>query len=547
MDLQKFNPFLKNQSSPGNVKPSNPPSGLSTPMSPMPIMPPQDNNENIGNQGSPGFAKLTHRKSVDPFDFDSEDTRSNDLQYDDQLYPPDPSEQANAAPAPFEIKLPEPRKEIDLGIFKDDLASVAITTPDIMSVMPQTMPRAPEPKIPLKGFDLRIPKSDTSPVEPFQTLPPLIENQPDSNSNLDDRSYVGDFELSKVPVKNIQLGLADVLSKLYQLGLTDTQVNAIINAAQHSSDLKIAVDRMVGLAGIALSVMGKSDDMDELMQSLAVSRQNTKAIDKPQGIPSDPELYERLKEIASCQTVIETPLPLNESMSKAEIPGQPILLGKPTSISLWYYNPLPRDKKRVGYSGAMDFLNDVLGNNAETTPQQGLRINEYVAYAYNVNYGAIQEKAYLLTPVAKSYEVRRPTKADETSYRIVQGIVDGMTILDHTKAGRKTIVGQSKQYPYLLTRACAKAKTKIPDVITLENGVGIVPLPKPIYFLEPIYSLAMSSVSLYRTSEPGSHALLDKLMDLRRSIIERSTSILQISSRDPFAGKVTKKKTVNWY
>ncbi len=442
--------------------------------------------------------------------------------------------------------------QVNLGIFEEAVREQQPSTfPGVMGGN-SALQKAPEPHVTNKIYDLRIPNSTSQ--TPQVDSP--SEDDSKSNNNLATQESIvyskiqRDFDISNLSLKNIQPGLADFIAKLYRLGLTEDQINAVVTAARVDADLKVSLDRLLGFANLALQVMGRGEDREELQQTMAYGRGVADAKKRLESVPHDPQLFERLKEIAASLAIIETPFSFLDTSGKGK-GVTPLLMGKMSALSLWYYQPLKTSNKQRKKTdrNAFQFVQAMLGEEGKGAPYQGVREGEYLVYAYTVQNGAdrsLADKVYVLTPMLSDFSVRYPTLPDETNYRMVQGVVDGFVVEDHTRKGRKAVVHHMSYTPFILTRALLPNKNTNGIKIQLDGGVIVSPTAKPIYYLEPITTLADPGVRLYSTYDPKFSEKLGKVMELRQAIAARSSSVL---AGDPFntAGGGRSKAKVGWY
>lgn len=467
--------------------------------------------------------------SLDHEEFSDDDEYDEDDDGDEDIITNDP----RLLTADDEIPTVEtPPSPPDLGLFGSSSSREKRESPLANAGLGFSMmsgsDNVPEPK---SMAELRLPRGSQtrSPGPPVPTPDPMKMAAPQERQVRhlrDEPAPSSSFDLRTVRSVDMDENLAAFVNTAIESGLTEDQINALVEASARDSKCKEAIDMLLGKASLAYGVEGKTpEDHYRMMQNIAVNS----ADPEQYGLLQRSSMNERLKSIVRNRVLIDKPFDLEIATRRGESPGYPTVLGRLSGMSLGTFEPLPLKQAMLykrGVANGAQFLQNLLGD--PHPKKYGIKEGDYVVISYNVVAGNGSEKVYVLTPVLKGGEsFRQPSSADETGWRLVQGIVHGFQVEDTKKASRHTEVVHPL-CPYVLTcKMVVRKGTATKGGIPLEGGQVAKAPNNPIYFLEPAILLSGNfGASMIKTTESKPREKYEENIRFRKSLGTNSSMLL---------------------
>lgn len=174
----------------------------------------------------------------------------------------------------------------------------------------------------------------------------------------------------------------------------------------------------------------------------------------------------RLVEEVQKLNVLEQALPF--AVGAGERLGRPRLLGRVVGLNIWWFQAVPRATRELEarlagtWAGTASELTHLVLGRGRDPKGPALQVGDYTASAMEINIQGAVETVYLLTQVVsdgqKSLSITIPNSAEETRYRLVQGLVDGFSVID-SRGVITDVVDRATFAPLVLSRCRAVSNT----------------------------------------------------------------------------------------
>jgi len=309
------------------------------------------------------------------------------------------------------------------------------------------------------------------------------------------------------PLEGLRPGHVELISRLLAIGLTTSEADSLIHTAANNRVAKTALDRLVGMATILHDASG-GDTVTKVRQITGAGRGVPATIQPVRfghNLPEEAKLQERLKEAALGLSLIPQGFDLIPAEGR-EPAGRPRVLGRVAAAALWYFQPLRRTDSTGtitdSFSGSgLEFLAKILGIQSPAPrraprPSRDLKPGEYVVAALEVTVPDVPgtHVVYVLVPVSSRGEVRLPSDVDDTRYRVVQGIMDGVVVEDPATRAHTNLFDDQGFTPLVLSRNYVprrkgRAKKDGGEARSV-GGVEVIRDPVGMYYLEPAWMAA---------------------------------------------------------
>jgi len=309
-------------------------------------------------------------------------------------------------------------------------------------------------------------------------------------------------------LQDLRSGHVDLIGRLLALGLTTLEAETLMRESANNRVVKTALDRLVGMASILHDGSSADEEATQLRQLTGAGRglpANILPVRFQHNLPEEAELQERLKEAALGLSLI--PSGFNLAPPEGGGPaGRPKVLGRVAALGLWFFQPLRRsgatEQASRQYEGSgLEFINKILGT-ATTRDRRrhrrsGYALNEYVVVSLQVQSTETvgEHNIYVLAPVVTAGDepgVRVPSTMEDTKYRVVQGILDGLQVEDSRQPDNPIMLCDGQGYtPMLLTRNYVPrrkgARVRENEQVREIDGVKVARDSAGIYYVEPAW------------------------------------------------------------
>lgn len=469
-------------------------------------------------------------------DEDSED--DEDAEDDDAT--PDGEEASEEAPAPVE---PEPSPwEATKG--DSPFVRRVIQPPGVQpAAVPLRRTPAAAPTSPPGRQALEMPPV----VPPAETLPGLVApTTPSRPSGPVPGTAPRTESRGKLPPR-IQHELTETLMRV---GLTGAERDALLDSAADNDAVARALVRLSGMARVTHEASAaRMEDIDALRQEGAAARETAvaaNAIRFLHNLPGETALADRLLDAVSRMQVMEHGFQLKDGT------GRPRIVGVVAAASLWYFREIPRSSKDARqspwgqYTGTgAEFLNQILGwgrspEKALTIEVDGQRMevveNDWLCISLEVEFETTTQQVYLLTPAMvseKKLVFDLPSSPDDTRYRILQGLLDGVAVR-RPQGQMQVITDPLASAPLVLSRNFVPRRGKSDSCPTdteelreslQEQGITLACGSRAIWYLEPSWMAVRNGLFPIAPSSPegvpGTPQFREWLHAARQRNIER--------------------------